>query len=112
MVRQTPIHLFNQEVTVISGGLSFDEYGIETFSEQIVASGVGRIETEDVRIVEDGGVVYATSIRLFTPPTVSGAIGQHMEVGGQKFKVNALRPMVDGRGIERFKVYVLDEVAD
>jgi len=112
MVRPYPTHLLNQEITVISGGIGYDEYGQETYSEAIVSSGTARLQFEDIRTVVAGGTIINSVAKAYISPTVTGVIGQNVEISGQKFKVNSIRPVVDGRGITRLKVLLLDEVAE
>jgi len=112
MIKISPNHLFNQEITLISGGRTFDEDGEPVYSEQITSSGAGRLEFEDVRVVTAAGIVLATNIRAYVDPTLSGAIGDFVGVDGQRFKINNVRKMIDGRGFSRLNVFILEEVGE
>jgi len=113
MVKISPTHLLNQEITVISGGLDYDDFGIATFSQTIVSSGTARLQIQDVRTVGDGGVITSTAARAYVDPTtVSGEIGQMVEIDSQKFKINSVRDMIDGRGFTRLRILNLDEVGE
>ena len=112
MVKVSPSHLFNQEILLISGGISFDEYGEQTYSHVVVSSGSARLQIKDERVVTTAGIVTVTDVRAYIDPTVSGTIGQLVEIDGQQFKINAVRKMVDGRGLGRLNLLILDEVTE
>lgn len=112
MVKNVPEHLFNQFLTVVSGGLSYDEYGQETYSSVVLTSGTARIEPLREREVDTADTTIVSTTRAFVRPTFSGTVGSFAETGGQRFRINEVREHYDGRGIIRLKSLMLGEVGE
>lgn len=110
MVRATPYHLLNQEITVISGGLSYDLYGEHTYSTVVVSSGSARLQFEEVRTIDSGNVVIATTAVAYVDPLLEVDPGHLAVIAGTKYRVTATRPLTDIIGRDRLKRLVLNEV--
>ncbi len=112
MVKVYPNHLFNQEITVISGGTSYDEYGIETYSSVVVSSGSARLQFTDERVIDETGAFLGTLVKVWTTPTISGVVGQLVEIDSRKYRINGAHPQFDGRGVLRLNEFTLTEVLE
>ena len=112
MVKSVPEHLFNQPIAVISGSTTYDEYGMETFGYDVLTSGTGRLQYSNIRTVTEDGINHAAEIRFFTSPIVSGTVGNTVEIDSTKYKIAAVAKRVDGRGIERLRIFELTEVSE
>ena len=111
-MRVYPEHLLNQELTVVSGGLSVDGYGESTYSEVVVSSGSGRLEFVDVRTTTPAGTDITQQIRCWVKPSLEIATGHLVEIESTKYRVGSIERFYDGKGTLRLKGLVLSEVAE
>ena len=114
MVRTHPDHLFNQQITVVSGSSSFDAFGEEVYGTEIVASGIARFQTNTVRVLGAGGNMITTSeTKVWTKPSTPGSVGHYVELSdGRKYRINVVEPKIDGKGGTRVQTWVLGEVVE
>ena len=112
MVIFTPKHLFNNDILVISGGVTYNADAEEVMNSGIVGSGTGRLEVSSGRIVTTAGILTTKVITMWVEPGLDIAVGNLANVDGDLYKINSVITERDADGRDRIKEADLSEISE